>query len=69
MQRTHAHARPLSLLAAVLATLSLGLAACAPKEGPAERAGKAVDNAVQQAGDSLERAGDKAKAAVDDVKK
>ena len=31
------------------------------EEGPAERAGKRIDNAVEKAGDSVERATDKAK--------
>jgi hypothetical protein len=40
------------------------LAAC-EKEGPAERAGKTLDNAVDDAGDAVEDAGDKVKDAVD----
>lgn len=45
-------------LAFLLAAGTLGLAAC-EEEGPAERAGEAVDNAVQNAGEALERAGEK----------
>jgi predicted small secreted protein len=55
-------------LAAIVAAFSLTLAAC-EQEGPAERAGKAVDNAVDTAGDKIEDAGDKVKDAVDDAKK
>lgn len=36
------------------------LAAC-DDEGPAERAGAKIDNAVESAGDKLEEAGDKIK--------
>lgn len=43
---------------------ALTLAAC-EKEGPAERAGKKVDEAVHDAGDAVEDAGDKVKDAVD----
>ncbi|MDL2337390.1 MAG: hypothetical protein QFE16_06065 [Pseudomonadota bacterium] len=53
----------------LVAVAALVLAACQPAEGPAERAGKAVDNAAQKAGDQIEKAGDKVKDAVDDAKK
>jgi hypothetical protein len=36
--------------------LALALAGC-EREGPAERAGKQVDQATKQAGDNLEKAG------------
>jgi hypothetical protein len=67
-------------LAALLATLTLGIAAC-DKQGPAERAGEKVDHAVdamknggkEPASDKLEDAAhdvqDAAKEAVDDAKK
>lgn len=42
------------LMSAALATL-LG---CQKQEGPAERAGKGIDNAVQSAGQQIERAGE-----------
>ena len=32
--------------------------ACQKQEGPAEKAGKAVDNAVDKAGQQMEKAGD-----------
>ena len=46
-----------------------GLAACQKEEGPAERAGKAMDNAVQKAGDQIEKAGEKIQDAADEAKK
>ena len=52
-----------------LAAIAFGMAACQPAEGPAERAGKAIDNATEKAADSIEKAGDKVKDAVDDAKK
>lgn len=57
-----------TLTAAALAALALTLAAC-EREGPAERAGKAVDNAVGKAGETLDDARDKAKDALDDARK
>ena len=48
-------------LYAIVAAFSIATAACQPKEGPAERAGKAVDNAAERAGDQIEKAGDKMK--------
>lgn len=46
-----------------------GLAACEKKEGPVERAGKAVDKAVDNAGKKIENAGDKVQDAARDAKK
>lgn len=46
-----------------------GLAACERKEGPAERAGKAMDKAVQDAGKKIEEAGEKIQDAARDAKK
>jgi predicted small lipoprotein YifL len=40
------------------------LAGC-EAEGPAERAGKTIDNAAEKAGDAVEDAGDKIEDAVD----
>lgn len=39
--------------------LIAGLPGCKKEEGPAERAGKALDNAVQKAGEQIEQAGKK----------
>jgi hyperosmotically inducible protein len=60
-----------ALLSVCAAVVVLSMAAC-QKEGPAERAGKAIDqsaekvgekveNATDKAGEALERAGDKIK--------
>ena len=38
--------------------LLVAIPACQKQEGPAERAGKAVDNAVDKAGQQMEKAGD-----------
>jgi hypothetical protein len=43
------------LVGAMLATVY----ACQKQEGPAERAGKSVDQAVDTAGKNIEKAGDK----------
>ena len=56
---------------AVFLALSLGMAlmlsAC-EQEGPAERAGERIDNAMDAAGDKIEQAGDKIEDASDKVK-
>ena len=52
-----------------IAVVALAVVACQPKEGPAEKAGKAVDNAAQKAGNQIETAGDRIKETVDDAKK
>jgi predicted small lipoprotein YifL len=43
------------LAAMVLSTLFIALAGC-QKEGPAERAGKAMDNAAEKTGDKIKDA-------------
>ncbi|WP_026188026.1 hypothetical protein [Methyloversatilis universalis] len=60
--------RTRTLTAAAIAAFALTLAAC-EREGPAERAGKAVDNAVSKAGETLDDARDKAKDAIEDARK
>jgi predicted small lipoprotein YifL len=47
-----------TILVLFLATVFLSLAAC-EREGPAERAGEQIDNAVEDAGAAIENAGDK----------
>ena len=44
--------------------LALGAFGCR-EEGPAERAGQAIDEAVEDAGDKIEEAGDKMEEAMD----
>tara|TARA_R110002074_G_scaffold170006_2_gene332236 strand:+ start:17652 stop:17822 length:171 start_codon:yes stop_codon:yes gene_type:complete len=52
--------KAISLLAiATLFFVSLGIAGCDMNEGPVERAGKKVDNAVEETGEAMEEAGDK----------
>lgn len=60
---------PRNSIYALIATCSLAMAACQPAEGPAERAGKNVDNAAKKVGDQVDKAADKVKDAVDDAKK
>jgi len=48
-----------AMVAAAASALLLVLAACPQKEGPAERAGKSVDKAVDKVGQQIEKAGDK----------
>jgi predicted small secreted protein len=62
--------------ALMLGALVAGLSGCQKKEGPAERAGKAIDNAVdktekqidksmEKVGEKMEEAGEKMKDAAD----
>ena len=44
--------------AIVMSTLIVALAACQKEPGPAEKAGKAVDNATENAGQKIEKAGE-----------
>jgi predicted small lipoprotein YifL len=45
-------------VAMVMSALLVALAGCQQQEGPAEQAGKNVDNAVDKAGEQIENAGD-----------
>jgi hypothetical protein len=47
----------------VMALLGLTLSACQKEEGPGEKAGKEVDKAVKEAGQSMEKAADAVKEA------
>ena len=58
-----------TLIAGLTLASALSMAACQRTEGPAERAGKAIDNAADTAGKQLEKAGDKIKETTEDVKK
>jgi hypothetical protein len=44
--------------AAMMSVFLLSLAACQKPEGPAERAGKGLDQAMDKAGQNIEKAGD-----------
>lgn len=51
--------KQLKLLSTVLLiTITLSLSACDVNEGPAEKAGEKIDNAVENTGEALEKAGD-----------
>lgn len=56
---------------AVVATglLVLTLFGCQKQEGPAEKAGKKIDNALSQAGQQIDKAGDKIQGAARDAQK
>jgi hypothetical protein len=58
-------------VSAILAAgiLAAALSGCQKKEGPAERAGKAMDKAVENAGQQIEKAGEKIQDAAGDAKK
>jgi hypothetical protein len=53
----------------VSGALIAGLSACQKQEGPAERAGKAMDNAVEKAGEKIEKAGEKIQDTAKDAQK
>lgn len=50
----------------VMCALLTALSGCGKKEGPAEKAGKAIDNAVDKTGQQIEKAGDDVHDAVKD---
>lgn len=52
-----------------ISLLSVGLSACEKNEGPAERAGKAIDKSVESAGQQIEKAGQGIQDAAKDAKK
>jgi len=55
--------------ALIMGALLAALPGCQKQEGPAERAGKAVDNATEKLGAQVEKAGDKIQDAAKDDKK
>lgn len=61
--------KPHSGLYALIVSCSLAMAACQPAEGPAEQAGKSVDNAAEKVGDQVEKAGEKMQDATEGDKK
>ena len=52
-----------------LSVFVLGLSACEKKEGPAERAGKEIDKAIDKAGQQIEKSGQQLQDAAKDAKK
>lgn len=57
-----------TITALLVIVLMVGFSGCT-KEGPAEKAGKKIDNTVEKAGDQMEKAGDKVRDTVKDAKK
>ena len=55
--------------ALVVGVLFAALSGCQKQEGPAERAGKEVDKAVEKAGQQIEKAGDSIQDAAKGVNK
>lgn len=53
----------------LLGTLIAGLSACQKKEGPLEKAGKAIDQAAEKTGEKIEKVGEKVKDAAKEVTK
>ena len=45
-------------VALAISALLIGLSGCQKPEGPAERAGKGIDNALDSAGTQIEKAGE-----------
>jgi len=61
--------RTAAVAAFAIGVLVVGLSACEKKEGPVERAGKAIDKSVESAGQKLEKAGQDIQDAAKDAKK
>jgi hypothetical protein len=59
----------LAIEALAIGGLVVGLSACEKKEGPVERAGKAIDKSVESAGQKLEQAGQDIQDAAKDARK
>ena len=51
------------------AALALSLVACKPPEGPAERAGKQVDQATEKVSQQVDKSAEKVKDKVEDAKR
>lgn len=56
-------------VALTMGVLVAAMSGCQKEEGPAERAGKAMDKAVDSAGQEIEKAGEKIQDAAKDAKK
>jgi hypothetical protein len=59
----------IAVAALAIGVLVGGLSACEKKEGPVERAGKAIDKTVESAGQQLEKAGQGIQDAAKDARK
>jgi hypothetical protein len=69
MERRMTNARTAVTTTLVICSLLLWLPGCQKAEGPAERAGKGIDKAVESAGQQLEKAGQQIQDAAKDAKK
>lgn len=58
-----------SVALVLLGILVAGLSACQKKEGPLEKAGKAIDQAAEKTGEKMEEVGEKVKDAAKEVTK
>ncbi len=58
-----------SVALVLLGILVAGLSACQKKEGPLEKAGKAIDQAAEKTGEKMEKVGEKVKDAAKEVTK
>ena len=56
-------------LTAALLTLMLGATGCSRDEGPAERAGEAIDEAMEETGNAVEKAGREIDEAIEEAEK
>ena len=65
--RTRSFLGPLTLSVFLALAAAFGIAGCA-EEGPFERAGEEVDDAVDEAGDAAEDVRDEVEDAVDEVR-
>ncbi|MEO8600412.1 MAG: hypothetical protein ABI656_11345 [bacterium] len=64
------HLTTKSIVTACAAVILLaGLSACQKPEGPAERAGKSIDETTQKAGQEIQKAGEKIQDSANDAKK
>lgn len=61
--------KPAKHVAAAFAVGILLAALSGCEKGPAEKAGKSIDNAVEKTGQQIDKAGDKIKDAASDTKK
>lgn len=57
------------MTALAISALIVGFAGCQKQEGPAERAGRGIDKAVEKTGQQIEKAGEKIQEAAKGARK